>query len=243
MSNYEELLIDSPEAGKALMNALDLANLGIIAPHKVKYFERYDMKWLEDKVDSGCDLSFVTFWKVDEGCENAMFSQWYQGNPFVVNGRTYYTAEQYMMSEKALLFGDYDIYSQIMKEKDPAQCKALGKMVQKFDGKTWGKVAREVLFHGNLSKLQADIELVDALLSTEQAVLVEASPYDNIYGAGIAKEDLLNSDGTLKVHPKDWHTKDNPTKQSENKLGFVLMGIRDLFRDLMKIAPDCKYKE
>ena len=243
MKDYNELVIGSPEAGKALLNALDLANLGIIAPHKVKYFERYDMKWLEDKVDSGQELSFVTFWKADKGCENAMFSQWYQGNPFVVNGRTYYTAEQYMMSEKALLFGDYDIYSQIMKEKNPKQCKALGKMVQNFDGKTWGKVAREVLFHGNLSKLQADIELVDALLSTEQAVLIEASPLDNIYGSGIAKEDLLNSDGTLKVHPKDWHTKDNPLKQSENKLGFVLMGIRDLFRDLMKIAPDCKYKE
>ena len=70
-------------------------------------------------------------------------------------------------------------------------------------------------------------------MSTGDAVLVEASPLDSIYGSGISKENLLNEDGTLKVHPKDWHTKDDPSKLSENKLGFVLMGIRDLFRDLM----------
>ena len=224
--------------GDVMMRAMDLGNLGIIAPHKSKYFNHYNMSWLEGEVDSGKKLKFVTFWKADEGCENRCFSQWFQGKPFVINGRKYYTAEQYMMSEKALLFNDFDIYTQIMQEKDPQRCKALGKQVKNFDGKVWGKAAREVLFHGNLGKIQADIELVDALLSTGNAILVEASPLDNLYGSGISKDDLLNSDGTLKVHPRDWHTKDNPSKQSENKLGFVLMGIRDLFFDIMHISKD-----
>ncbi len=139
-----------------------------------------------------------------------------------------------MMSEKALLFNDFDSYLRIMNEKNPKECKAIGRGVKGFDGKTWGRAAREVIFHGNLGKLQADNEIVDALLSTGDAILVEASPLDNIYGSGISKENLLNEDGTLKVHPRDWHTDKEPDKQSENKLGFVLMGIRDLFRDFMK---------
>ncbi len=230
---YIDKMLEDSNIAMAFMDAMSLGNLGVIAPHKKKYYNRYNMQWLSDKVDSGEKLTFITFWKVDPGCENREFSQWYQGAPFVINGRRYYTAEQYMMSEKALLAKDYDSYDKIMKEKDPAECKALGRKVKNFDGKEWGRAAREVLFHGNLGKFQADISLVDKLLSTGDAILVEASSRDSIYGSGIAKEDLLNSDGTLKVHPRDWRTEDNPSKQSENKLGFVLMGIRDLLRDLM----------
>ena len=232
--DYEEIKLNNAEEVQGLMYALDLANFGVIAPHKMKYYNRYNMNWLSSRVDSGEKLNFVTFWKADKGEENRMFSQWYQGEPFVVNGRTYYTAEQYMMSEKALLFKDYARYDQIMREKDPAKCKQIGGDVENFDGKVWGKAAREVLFHGNLGKLQADIVLVDALLKTGDAVLIEASPYDGIYGSGIKKDDLLSPDGTLKVHPKDWLNPKDPTKQSENKLGFVLMGVRDLFNDLFK---------
>ena len=230
---YIDKMLENPDVVKAYLEAMDLGNLGVIAPHKKKYYNRYNMQWLTDKVDSGEKLTFVTFWQANPGCENREFSQWYQGEPFVINGREYYTAEQYMMSEKALFAKDYDSYDKIMQEKDPSECKALGRKVKNLDGKGWGKAAREVIFHGNLGKFQADISLVDKLLSTGDAILVEASPRDNLYGSGIAKEDLLNPDGTLKVHPKDWHTEENPSKQSENKLGFVLMGIRDLFRDLM----------
>ena len=76
------------------------------------------------------------------------------------------------------------------------------------------------------------IIIVNALLNTGNAILVEASPFDDIYGAGLSKDELLNPDGTLKVMPWDWHKKDS-TEQAENNLGFVLMGIRDLFMQLM----------
>lgn len=209
---------------------------GVIAPLK-EYYDRYDMKWLSDRVDSGADLTFVTFWIADPGNENREFSQWYQGKPFGINGRTYYTAEQYMMSEKALMFNDFDKYVRIMNSKDPQVCKQIGReLIVGFDGKRWGRAAREVVFRGNLGKFQSDASLMDKLLSTGDAVLVEASPLDNIYGAGLTREELLNHDGTLKVHPKDWHTKKKPTEQSESKLGFILMGLRDLFRDLMQVS-------
>ena len=77
-----------------------------------------------------------------------------------------------------------------------------------------------------------DNVIMNALLETENAVLIEASPYDGIYGAGLAESDLLNSDGSLKVQPENWKNPKNGT-QATNHLGFVLMGIRDLFRQLM----------
>ena len=61
------------------------------------------------------------------------------------------------------------------------------------------------------------------------------SRYDDIYGAGLKKEDLLNDDGTLKVLPQGWY-KEGSSKQAENNLGFVLMGLRDLFMQLMGLT-------
>ena len=169
------------------------------------------------------------------GCENRVFSQWYKGRPFQMNGRTYVTAEQYMMSEKALLFGDLKTYRAIMEEPDPAKDKHLGRHVTPFDQEKWDAAVREILFHGNLAKLQSDSEIVEALLDTGDSVLVEASPLDAIYGAGVSKENLLDPAGKLLVHPRNWHTKDKPDVPAKNLLGFVLMGIRDLFKDLMGI--------
>lgn len=220
------------ESAKAYSRAMDLSNLMIFAPHKSRYYNRYNIQWLIDQVAKGAQLKYVTFWKADEGEENNVFSQWYKGRPFVINGRSYDTAEQYMMSEKALLFNDLEIYRMIMDEPDPDRCKKLGRQVKGFVGHIWNETFREILFHGNLGKVQSDIELVDALLRTGNAVLVEASPFDDIYGAGMKKDDLLNPDGTLKTLPQNWHKK-NSDQQAENNLGFVLMGIRDLFRELM----------
>ena len=227
-----DYILNNPSAAKAFGETMDLANLGVIAPHKSKYYNRYDIQWLIDEVNSGEKHSFFAFWQADEGCENRIFSQWYV-HPFIVNGRTYVTAEQYMMSEKALLFGDLDSYKAIMNESNPKICKQLGRGVKNFDSKVWNESFREIVFHGNLGKLQSDINFVDALLSTGDAVLIEASPTDDIYGSGICKDDLFNLDGSLKVLPQDWH-KDGETRQAENNLGFVLMGVRDLLNDLMK---------
>ena len=80
--------------------AFDLGNLGVIAPHKAKYYNRYNIDWLIGTANAGTQLKYVTFWHEGDEYPNHYFSQWYQGKPFSVNGRTYITAEQYMMSEK-----------------------------------------------------------------------------------------------------------------------------------------------
>ena len=80
--------------------------------------------------------------------------------------------------------------------------------------------------------MQSDIEIVAALLSTENAALIEASPYDDVWGAGMKKEALLNVDGSLKVLPQAWH-KAGSSVQAQNHLGFILMAVRDLYNELM----------
>ena len=176
---------------EGISQAIDLGNLGVIAPHKVKYYNRYNIDWLIDIVKTGTQLKYM-----------------------------------------ALLFKDLYHYGLIMEEPSPKKCKDLGRLVSGFESTTWDNALREIIFHGNLGKFQSDIVLVNALLETENAVLIEASPYDGIYGAGLTESDLLNSDGSLKVQPENWKNPKNGT-QATNHLGFVLMGIRDLFRQLM----------
>ena len=222
----------STSIDEVAIHANDMSNLGVLAPHKATYFDRYTIDWLINEVKSDKKLQYICFWHEGQEYPNHVFSQWYEGKHFNVNGRTYFTAEQYMMSEKALLFQDLYHYALIMQEKSPKVCKDLGREVQGFKPATWNASLREIIFHGNLGKFQADIELVAALLSTENAILIEASPYDGIYGAGLQESDLLNADGTLKVLPQNWVNPKNGV-QAQNHLGFVLMGIRDLFRELM----------
>ena len=96
MTELEKQMDSNPEIVRAYSRAMDLSNLMILAPHKAKYYNRYNIQWLIDQVAKGTPLKYVTFWKADEGEENNVFSQWYRGKPFVINGRSYVTAEQYM---------------------------------------------------------------------------------------------------------------------------------------------------
>lgn len=46
-------MAEKPEIVKANSNAMNLSNLMIIAPHKAKYYRRYDIQWLIDQVAKG----------------------------------------------------------------------------------------------------------------------------------------------------------------------------------------------
>lgn len=58
--------------------------------------------------------------------------------------------------------------------------------------------------------------LTKYLLSTEQKILVEASPYDKLWGIGLSE----NSSGV--DNPLNW--------QGRNFLGFALMEVREKLR-------------
>ena len=95
---------------------------------------------------------FTFFW-------HGPFSQWYRSN-FKVDGVRYNCAEQYMMAEKASLFGDEGTRKLIMSRNHPRDQKALGRRVKNFDIDTWNKNARDIVFKGNYSKFQNRFEKV-----------------------------------------------------------------------------------
>uniref|UniRef100_A0A6B2LN51 NADAR domain-containing protein n=1 Tax=Arcella intermedia TaxID=1963864 RepID=A0A6B2LN51_9EUKA len=139
-------------------------------------------------------------------------SQWYLEAPFTVDGVEYNCCEQYMMAGKARLFKDEDMEILILGEYSPHSQKALGQKVRNFDQATWDANCRKIVEKGNLAKFQQNPELKEKLLATGDKILVEASPYDKIWGIGIEGHhpDARN--------PKKWRGK--------NYLGQCLMAVR-----------------
>ena len=63
-------------------------------------------------------------------------SQWWMC-PFQVDGVEYSCAEQFMMAEKARMFGDQEMLAKIMKASHPKEMKAYGRAVTNFDKESW----------------------------------------------------------------------------------------------------------
>jgi len=122
---------------------------------------------------------FTFFW-------SGPFSQWHP-SPFVRESVWYSHAEQYMMAEKAMMFGDIEAHRRIMGAADPADQKRYGREVKNFIKKEWDEVARDIVFRGNYAKFTQNTELKEILLKTAGTTLVEASPHDKIWGIGLRK--------------------------------------------------------
>jgi ribA/ribD-fused uncharacterized protein len=150
---------------------------------------------------------FVFFWQSE-----SPFSQWHP-SPFEHRGERFVTAEQWMMAAKARLFGDHTVRDAILATSDPAEQKALGREVRGFDAERWSEHAFGVVYAGNALKFGAGSPLRQALFDTAGHTLVEASPYDRIWGIG-----LLASDERA-LRRAAW--------QGENRLGAALTALRD----------------
>lgn len=159
---------------------------------------------------------FVFFWGHEDrgkGLTKVCLSQWYQC-PFVVEGQYYNCAEQYMMAEKARIFGDEEICQQILAEYSQMAMKKLGRKVRDYDDEIWKEKRFDVVVKGNIAKFSQNEKLLDFLLSTDDKILVEASPKDTVWGIG------LDESSPEAIHPRKWI--------GENLLGFALMEVRDI---------------
>ena len=150
--------------------------------------------------------------KVTDPVTETCLSQWYPCQ-FEVDSMKYTSAEQYMMAEKARLFGDEEIRAEILNTSDPRKCKALGRKVRNFDKAVWNKEKEHIVRKGNTKKFLQNSALRSFLLSTGDKVLVEASPTDRVWGIGLGKN---NPDA---LDPQKW--------RGQNLLGFALMNVRD----------------
>ncbi len=178
---------------------------------------KYDLNYVYERFASGEHLKFVFFWSAkaqyDKSVSKACFSQWWDCK-FTVDGVEYHTAEQYMMSQKALMFGDKKTYRDIMSASHPHEFQKLGRTVSGFVQKTWDEKCCQIVIEGNFAKFSQNEDLKAFLLGTGNRILVEASPLDRIWGIGMAE----NDDGV--ENPFNW--------KGSNFLGFSLMEVRDM---------------
>ncbi|MEZ4361700.1 MAG: NADAR family protein [Kofleriaceae bacterium] len=144
--------------------------------------------------------------------EESPFSQWYRGT-FTVDGQEFGCAEQYMMYGKARLFGDAAVAAQILAATHPRDHKALGRKVKPYDEAIWRANRERIVLEGNRAKFTQSPELRALLEATAGTELVEASPYDKIWGIGLSAKDPRAQD------PKQW--------KGQNLLGKVLTALRE----------------
>ncbi len=119
---------------------------------------------------------FTFFWR-------GPFSQWWK-SPFEYDNMLFTHAEQWMMYQKALLFGDEETAELIMKADHPREQQALGRKVKGFNQEDWNANARNIVYLGNKMKYEQSPKLWLKLKETVGTTLVEASPYDCVWGIG-----------------------------------------------------------
>lgn len=147
---------------------------------------------------------------------NGPFSNWALSN-FRYKNNSFMCAEQAMMWEKALLFDDIYSASMIMATPDPSKQKALGRNVKNYVDEEWAAVRYKIVLNILRHKFTQDEYMHDQLMMTAGTILVEASPYDTIWGIG------LDEDNPLAQNENTW--------RGLNLLGKALTQVRTEFEN------------
>jgi ribA/ribD-fused uncharacterized protein len=173
-----------------------------------------DLAELRARVREGERFTYLLFWghRAKATLGPSCLSQWWPCR-FSVDGQRYTSAEQWMMAEKARLFGDGATLAEILAADDPAAVKKLGRKVRGYDDARWAAARFDAVVRGSEAKFGQDDALRGFLVKTAPRVLVEASPMDRVWGIGMAAKDPRAED------PTAW--------EGENLLGFALMRARD----------------
>ena len=95
------------------------------------------------------------------------------------------------------------------------------------DEEVWNQFKYTIVLLGNWHKFNQNRDLQSFLLSTGDKVLVEASPYDTIWGIG------LEENCTESQDPMLW--------RGQNLLGFALMEVRDELRRVTQNEGICDF--
>jgi ribA/ribD-fused uncharacterized protein len=149
---------------------------------------------------------FVFFWGKDDVYSNFYYS------PFKHQNILFKWSEQGVMYRKAMLFGATKVAEQILKAPTPKACKDLGRSHDvPFVEEVWCKNREQIYFEVLLDKF-SNPKLKQHILSTGNKTLVEASPFDDIWGIKLGENDPRAED------PSQW--------KGLNLLGKVLMRVR-----------------
>jgi ribA/ribD-fused uncharacterized protein len=179
------------------------------------------------------------FWK-----SQSVFSQWHPAK-FVYKDITFSSAEQFMMYSKAKMFNADDVAQKIMdynetplikkflngeisnidicndktmlREWDAYQkaIKDHGREVKQYVEEVWKSKRVAIVGVASREKYNQNPSYKEELLKCAGTKMVEASPYDKIWGIGLKKEDAI------KISEDKW--------PGENLLGKVLTDLCDKY--------------
>ena len=179
----------------------------------------YSTPWLLDQLSAGLQPEYLYFWghrPLPDRIGPSCLSQWFAAG-FNHEGQHFATAEHWMMYHKALVAGDRESAAAVLADPDPRAVKAIGRKVKNYDDKLWATRKYPIVIEGNVLKFGNSRKLREYLLGTGEAILVEASPYDDQWGIGMGKAEAERLDD-----PAQW--------RGTNLLGWALMEARDRLR-------------
>lgn len=154
---------------------------------------------------------YVFFWVNAD-----VYSNWHKSQ-FYMNGQRFANSEQAMMYEKAKLMGDREVMTAVLATTDPKEIKALGRTVAPWDQIAWECNRLHIMTEVCYAKFTSTDALRNELLSTGNRTIVEASPYDTIWGIGMKENDEGVDD------PENWN--------GLNLLGIALMNVRTRLKE------------
>jgi ribA/ribD-fused uncharacterized protein len=126
-------------------------------------------------------------------------------------------SEQMYMFFKAKTFKDEVSSGKILMETDPEFQKQLGREVKGFNQNVWDQYKEQMMFIACFEKFNQNDNYKKILLETGDKIIVEASPFDKIWGIGlgIGNPDILDE--------SKWN--------GQNLLGKVLMDVRTKLKE------------
>gem|GEM_PF-153529 len=130
------------------------------------------------------------------------FTNFYQGNPISLGGNEWKTSEHYF---QAMKFDDPKIQQEIWQAPSARDAFKLARQYRHLVRVDWNYAKEGIMHDIVLAKFSQDPKLKQELLDTGNAVLVEESPHDPYWGVG-------------------------PDGSGQNKLGEVLMEVREKIR-------------
>lgn len=148
--------------------------------------------------------------------EYGFLSNWFLSD-FRLDNISFTSMEQFMMYRKALCFHDQAIAKQILATSDVARIKELGRLVSRYDDRTWCGIRQIIVYEGLLAKFSQNTDLQKHLLDTGNALLAECAVRDRIWGIGLSMTD------PKRLEPAQW--------KGQNLLGYALMMARERIRN------------
>lgn len=133
--------------------------------------------------------------------------------PFTLNGHKYCSVYQYVEAMKALHFGDYMAYEDIMKSKTVPEQHKYADRIQNFDWKDWARVEEKHVRVGLSAKLEQHPKIMEALKKTAGVIIAYCTIFDREWGTGISVDSEKITD------MRTW---------GENRLGRLLCEYRDV---------------